>query len=268
MEDERLARLERELDVPAQVVQLDIGGRQAPVVVETRLTDGASLGGGGQRPQSVAVTGQHTGREMRVHADRRIDAQGTGQLDARHGRRQVPPGCQEPLHACLARGREHECRVGGEGVRLEMAMGVDKTHHQMLREGRIARTVGSATGVRGPRWRHAIPPRCRAHAPHRHAPGHRESRADRCCRSPGADPTIRAGSWPERLGAGARLRHRGERHHVLGRGPGTHPRDGRGWRHTHHPGSGRDARCELPRQGPRSPAARTPATTRSSHSCR
>ena len=183
---------------------------------------------GRQRPQPVPVAGSHAGREMRMHADGRIDAQGSGQLDARLGRRQVPAGRQQPLHARLAC-RCQDIAASREGVRLEMAMGVDKTHHQMLRQDQIARYGWQRIWRSWSTMEACDPlalPSARSPSP--------------CCwsspvlrRPPPPDPRPSASRWarPERVGAGARLRHRGECHHDLRRGAGAHPRDRRRWGH-------------------------------------
>ena len=97
-------------------------------MVEPGLSDRPNLGDGREHGQPVPITGHDPGREMGMHADRRIDAQGTGEVDARHGRRQLPAGGQEPLHSGQPRSREDLPRVAREGIRLKMAMRVDKTH--------------------------------------------------------------------------------------------------------------------------------------------
>ena len=128
VQDERLSGLERQLDMPAEIVELDVGGREAAVMIQAGLTDGDDLRRGRQDRQQLTVAGLHAGREMGVHANGCVYAQRKGQLDAGAGCGEVPARRQQPFHPGGARHREHVRGVEGEGVRLQVAVGVDESH--------------------------------------------------------------------------------------------------------------------------------------------
>ena len=118
-----------QLDVPAQVVQLDIRGRQTTIVVEARFADGTHLAEAAisrNRPRSPATPAARCGRTRRGSTPGH-----PGELDTRSTR----PG---PSRVGGAVDTRRACRCPGHRpnhrkcVGLEVAVGVDKTHHEML----------------------------------------------------------------------------------------------------------------------------------------
>ena len=83
VQDQRLADLQRELEMAAEVRDLRVAGREQPVEVETGLADGRDLGQPGELPDLGPRRIVVRGRVVRVDACRGRNAMGAGERESR-----------------------------------------------------------------------------------------------------------------------------------------------------------------------------------------
>ena len=126
MQDERLAQLQRQRDVPAQVGQLVVARGEGAVVVQARLADGRRGRVARQVRQLAPCRRVDLRRHVRVRsgsAEQSPSSRHERQRGAR--RRHVPAGHEHACHAREARRGQHLQRVAGERVGLEVGVRID-----------------------------------------------------------------------------------------------------------------------------------------------
>ena len=157
VEDRGLARLEREREVPAQVLQLGVPGREHPVRVQPGLPD---------RDDALVVrpgVDRRPAGSVDLRGVVRVDAHGgvkprpsRGQLQRPLGRAHVPARDEDPLQAREPRCADDQLDVGIEAVRVEVPVGIDQAHRRVrVRRASVSRRVRRRRPRRQPRSRRA-----------------------------------------------------------------------------------------------------------------